>query len=69
MPTHPQIASKRDAELEGQILSWIGDVIGEELPSLPYEEVLRDGIVLCKYVSWESNIFPLLRPLENRLRE
>ncbi|OQR72985.1 muscle-specific protein 20-like, partial [Tropilaelaps mercedesae] len=42
-----KIASKRDPELESQILQWAEDVIGETLPKGPYEEILRDGIILC----------------------
>ncbi|XP_003737988.1 muscle-specific protein 20 [Galendromus occidentalis] len=46
-----KIASKRDPELEGQILSWIEDVVGEKSPHGSYEEVLRDGIILCKLMN------------------
>ncbi|XP_022702454.1 muscle-specific protein 20-like isoform X2 [Varroa jacobsoni] len=46
-----RIASKRDPELESQILQWAEDVIGEELPKGPYEEILRDGIILCKLMN------------------
>ncbi|KAH9381664.1 hypothetical protein HPB48_022902 [Haemaphysalis longicornis] len=42
------IASKRDPELESQILDWIEEVLEARLPQAPYEEVLRDGVVLCK---------------------
>ncbi|XP_075750416.1 uncharacterized protein LOC119173938 [Rhipicephalus microplus] len=46
-----KIASKRDAELESQILDWIEEVLEQRLPQGPYEEVLRDGVVLCKLMN------------------
>ncbi|XP_049529217.1 muscle-specific protein 20 isoform X3 [Dermacentor silvarum] len=45
------IASKRDTELESQILDWIEEVLEQRLPQGPYEEVLRDGVVLCKLMN------------------
>lgn len=32
-------------------MEWIEAVIGEKLPPGPYEDVLRDGIVLCKLIN------------------
>uniref|UniRef100_A0A6G4ZVS6 Putative calponin n=1 Tax=Rhipicephalus microplus TaxID=6941 RepID=A0A6G4ZVS6_RHIMP len=46
-----KIASKRDPELESQILDWIEEVLEQRLPQGPYEEVLRDGVVLCKLMN------------------
>lgn len=46
-----KIAGKRDPQAEREVLDWIEAVIGERLPNLPYEEVLRDGIVLCKLMN------------------
>ncbi|KAG0411596.1 hypothetical protein HPB47_011268 [Ixodes persulcatus] len=46
-----RIASKRDPELESQILDWIEEVLEARLPQGPYEEVLRDGVVLCKVMN------------------
>ena len=44
----PQLASKRDPDLESEIIAWIEAIIGEKLPSGNYEDILKDGIVLCK---------------------
>ncbi|KAH7937733.1 hypothetical protein HPB49_015117 [Dermacentor silvarum] len=49
--TADNIASKRDTELESQILDWIEEVLEQRLPQGPYEEVLRDGVVLCKLMN------------------
>lgn len=46
-----QIASKRDPELEAEILGWIEAVLAEQLPSGSFEEVLRDGTVLCRLMN------------------
>ena len=43
-----QLASKRDAELEAEVLAWIEAVLGEKLPNGDYENILKDGVVLCK---------------------
>jgi len=40
---------KRDAELETQALDWIEGNLGEPIDrKKPYDEVLKDGIILCK---------------------
>jgi len=40
---------KRDAELETQALDWIEGNLGEPLDrKKPYDELLKDGIILCK---------------------
>ena len=42
---------QRDSELETQALDWIEAILGEKIDrSKPYEDVLKDGIILCKYV-------------------
>jgi hypothetical protein len=46
-----KIAGKRDPQTENEVLEWIEAIIGEKLPNGPYEEVLRDGIVLCKLMN------------------
>ncbi len=32
-------------------MAWIEAVLGEKLPAGAYEDVLRDGIVLCKLIN------------------
>ena len=41
----------RSKEQEQEVLSWIEAVLGEKLPVGAYEDVLRDGIVLCKLIN------------------
>nr|CAH0107908.1 unnamed protein product [Daphnia galeata] len=41
----------RSKEQEQEIIEWIEAVLGEKLPSQPYEDVLRDGIILCKLIN------------------
>ena len=42
---------QRDPEMEKQALDWIEAILGEPLNrSISYEDLLKDGIVLCKYV-------------------
>ncbi|KAJ8927697.1 hypothetical protein NQ314_019805 [Rhamnusium bicolor] len=45
------VAGKRDPEQEREAQAWIEAVIGERFPPGPYEEVLRDGIILCKLMN------------------
>jgi hypothetical protein len=43
---------QRDKELEAQALDWVEANLGEPVDrKSPYEDVLRDGIILCKLVS------------------
>jgi hypothetical protein len=43
---------KRDPELEEQALDWIEANLGEPLNrSTPYEDLLKDGIILCKLMN------------------
>ena len=42
---------QRDKELEAQALDWVEANLGEPIDrKTPYEDVLRDGIILCKWV-------------------
>ena len=41
----------RNKEQEAEILQWIEEVTGQKLPSQPYEDVLRDGVVLCNLIN------------------
>ncbi len=49
---HPivQIAAKRDPNLDREAQEWIEALIGEKFPSGSYEDALKDGVILCKYV-------------------
>lgn len=46
-----KISGRRDAEEEQKCLDWIGQIIGEQLPAGQFEDVLRDGIILCKLIN------------------
>uniref|UniRef100_A0A2I9LP82 Muscle-specific protein 20 n=1 Tax=Centruroides hentzi TaxID=88313 RepID=A0A2I9LP82_9SCOR len=46
-----KIAGKRDPELEAEVLEWISTILGEKLPKGSYEEILRDGTVLCRLMN------------------
>nr|CAD7434597.1 unnamed protein product [Timema monikensis] len=41
----------RNKEQEAEILQWIEDVLGEKLPSGQYEDILKDGVVLCNLIN------------------
>ncbi|XP_072160976.1 myophilin [Bemisia tabaci] len=41
----------RNKEQEKEVIEWIEAVIGEKLPNQPYEDVLRDGVVLCNLIN------------------
>jgi len=41
----------RSKEQEQEVLNWIEAVLGEKLPAGAYEDVLRDGIVLCRLIN------------------
>ncbi|KAJ8982250.1 hypothetical protein NQ317_018639, partial [Molorchus minor] len=46
------VAGKRDPEQEREAQEWIEQVIGQRFPpGVPYEDVLRDGIVLCNLMN------------------
>ncbi len=42
------MAAKRDSNLDNEAQAWIESVIGEKFPNVPYEDALRDGVILCK---------------------
>lgn len=45
-------ASKRSPNVEQSLLAWIFEVVGEKVPEgVAYEEVLKDGVVLCKLMN------------------
>jgi len=46
-----KIAGKRDAQLEAEVLGWIEAVLGERLPQGAYEEVLKDGVIICRLMN------------------
>lgn len=47
-----QVAGKRDPVQEREAQEWIEAVVGVKFPpNLPYEMVLRDGILLCRLMN------------------
>ena len=42
------MASKRNPEMDAEAQAWIEAIIGEKFPAGPYENALKDGIILCK---------------------
>ncbi len=44
------MAAKRDPNLDREAQEWIEALIGEKFPSGSYEDALKDGVILCKYV-------------------
>jgi len=38
----------RNKDQEAEVLQWVFDVLGEKVPSGQYEDILRDGQVLCR---------------------
>lgn len=46
-----QVAGKREPEQELEARQWIETVIGEQFPSVSFEEALRNGIILCKLMN------------------
>lgn len=50
-----KIAAKRDSVLEAECLAWIEAVLGGKLPAGTFENVLRDGQILCRLV-WLNNL-------------
>ena len=45
------MSAKRNPELDREAQQWIEAVIGEKFPSGSYDDALKDGIILCKFVS------------------
>lgn len=46
-----QVAGKREPEQENEARLWVETVTGERFPAVPFEEALRDGIILCKLMN------------------
>ncbi|KAA0195209.1 Transgelin [Fasciolopsis buskii] len=47
-----KIEGKRDRDQEAQALEWIEAILGTNLDrSKPYEDILRDGVILCKLIN------------------
>jgi hypothetical protein len=54
MPGRPlwQVAGKREPDQEAEAQAWIEAVVGERFPpGVPYEDVLRNGVILCKLMN------------------
>lgn len=52
LPFAFQVAGKREPEQEREAQEWIEQVVGERFPpGYLYEDVLRDGIILCKLMN------------------
>lgn len=47
---HHKIQSKYSIDHEQQARAWIENVVGEPLPSDDFQESLKDGVMLCKWV-------------------
>ncbi|KAF6208475.1 hypothetical protein GE061_016931 [Apolygus lucorum] len=41
----------RNKEQEQEVITWIEEVLGEKLPNQAYEDVLKDGVVLCNLIN------------------
>ncbi|RWS16664.1 putative muscular protein-like protein [Dinothrombium tinctorium] len=46
-----KMLGKRDKNVENAILQWIGAVIEEKIPEGEIEQVLKDGVILCKLIN------------------
>jgi len=57
-----KLQGKRDPEQEASALQWVYQVLGERPPNAPYDEILRDGQVLCRFA---QKINPSLIPRIN----
>ncbi len=42
------MSAKRDSGLDQEAQNWIEAIIGEKFPAGPYDDALKDGIILCK---------------------
>lgn len=45
------LSQARNKEQEAEVLTWIENVLGEKLPPGNYEDILKDGVVLCKLIN------------------
>nr|AEE62743.1 unknown [Dendroctonus ponderosae] len=43
--------SKRNKEVEAEVLDWVSKVLGEPLPKGEFEDILKDGIILCNLIN------------------
>ena len=51
------LPKEADAEQKLEILNWISAVIGEPIDTKePFEKVLKDGVILCKYDWWTVHL-------------
>uniref|UniRef100_T1GK08 Calponin-homology (CH) domain-containing protein n=1 Tax=Megaselia scalaris TaxID=36166 RepID=T1GK08_MEGSC len=41
----------RNKDQEAEVLNWIFEVLGEKVPSGQYEDILKDGVILCKLIN------------------
>ncbi|XP_013780565.1 myophilin-like [Limulus polyphemus] len=46
-----KMAGKRDQALEADILKWIEAILGEKLPPGNFDDVLKDGVILCNLMN------------------
>jgi hypothetical protein len=46
-----KMAAKRSTELDQEAQAWIEEIIGEKFPNVPYEDALKDGVILCKLIN------------------
>jgi hypothetical protein len=46
-----KMAGKRDTAKEAALLKWVFAVIGETAPNKSFEDTLKDGVVLCKFIN------------------
>ena len=50
-----QVKCKRDLGQEAEVQRWIEAILGEKVfNGNPYEDVLKDGVVLCKVMNTVS---------------
>ncbi|OXU27165.1 hypothetical protein TSAR_014517 [Trichomalopsis sarcophagae] len=47
----PILLQARNKEQEQEVLEWIEQVLGEKLPAGNYEDILKDGVVLCQLIN------------------
>ncbi|KYM75710.1 Muscle-specific protein 20 [Atta colombica] len=45
------MSRSRNKEQEAEILAWIEAVLGEKLPSGNYDDILKDGVILCNLIN------------------
>ncbi|XP_018562545.1 myophilin [Anoplophora glabripennis] len=43
--------SRRNKDLEAEVLTWIFGCIGEPVPAGDFEDILRNGVVLCNLMN------------------